>query len=69
MFVFTSGGVISVAVGKIMELSINHTFALNWAIANTSLTTLRLVGNEPQLLSLNEHHFIKVVNPDLLTWI
>ena len=67
--VFTSGGVISVAVGKIMELSINHTFALNWAIANTSLTTLRLVGNEPQLLSLNEHHFIKAVNPDLLTWI
>ena len=67
--VFTSGGVISVAAGKILELNPSHTFALNWAIANTSLTTLRLVGNEPQLLSLNEHHFIKAVNPDLLTWI
>lgn len=67
--VYTSGGVISVAVGKILGLSPNKTFALNWAIANTSLTTLRLVGNEPQLLSLNEHHFIKSHSPDLLTWI
>ena len=67
--VFTSGGVISVAAGKILGLSPNKTFALNWAIANSSMTTLRLVGNEPQLLSLNEHHFIKAKNPNLLTWI
>ena len=67
--VFTSGGVISVAAGKILELSPEKTFALNWAITNTSLTTLRLVGNQPQLLSLNEHHFIKAVQPQLLTWI
>lgn len=67
--VFTSGGVISVAAGKILGLSPNKTFALNWAIANTSMTTLRLVGNQPQLLSLNEHHYIKAQRPDLLTWI
>ncbi len=67
--VFTSGGVISVAAGKLLELSANRTFALNWAITNTSMTTLRLVGNEPQLLSLNEHHFIKVEDSQLLTWI
>ncbi|AXY60064.1 histidine phosphatase family protein [Acinetobacter chinensis] len=67
--VFTSGGVISVAAGQILGLSPEKTFALNWAIANTSLTTLRLVGTEPQLLSLNEHHFIKAENPQLLTWI
>ncbi|WP_407307124.1 histidine phosphatase family protein [Acinetobacter sp.] len=67
--VFTSGGVISVAAGKLLELNVNRTFALNWAITNTSITTLRLVGNEPQLLSLNEHHFIKAVDPQLLTWI
>ena len=67
--VFTSGGVISVAAGKILGLSPEKTFALNWAIANTSITTLRLVANEPQLLSLNEHHFIKAENPNLLTWI
>lgn len=67
--VFTSGGVISVVAGKLLELSSNRTFALNWAIANTSLSTVRLVGTEPQLLSLNEHHFIKAQRPDLLTWI
>lgn len=67
--VFTSGGVVSVAAGKLLELSPNKTFALNWAIANASLTTLRLVGNEPQLLSLNEHHFIKAEDSQLLTWI
>lgn len=67
--VFTSGGVISVVAGKLLDLSANKTFALNWAIANTSLTTIRLVGNEPQLLSLNEHHFIKAEDPQLLTWI
>lgn len=67
--VFTSGGVISVAAGKLLELNANRTFALNWAICNASITTLRLVGNEPQLLSLNEHHFIKAEDPQLLTWI
>jgi broad specificity phosphatase PhoE len=67
--VFTSGGVISVAAGKLLELNANRTFALNWAIANTSMTTLRLVGNEAQLLSLNEHHFIKAEDSKLLTWI
>ena len=67
--VFTSGGVISVAAGKVLELNPHKTFALSWAIANSSLTTLRLVANEPQLLSLNEHHFIKAHHPELLTWI
>ena len=67
--VFTSGGVISVATGSILGLSPEKTFALNWAITNTSITTLRLVGDQPQLLSLNEHHFIKAIQPELLTWL
>lgn len=67
--VFTSGGVISVVAGRLLQLSVEKTFALNWAITNSSLTTLRLVGTEPQLLSLNEHHFIKAQDPNLLTWL
>lgn len=67
--VFTSGGVISAIAGKLLELNPNRTFALNWAITNSSITTLRLVGNEAQLLSLNEHHFIKAADPALLTWL
>ena len=67
--VYTSGGVISVLAGKVLELSIKKTFSLTWAIANASLTTLRLVEDDPHLLSLNEHHFLKVEDPQLLTWI
>lgn len=67
--IFTSGGVVSVAAGKMLQLNPDKTFALNWAIANASFTTLRLVGNKPQLLSLNEHHFIKAYDSQLLTWI
>lgn len=67
--VYTSGGVISTLVGSLLGLSIEKTFALTWAIANTSITTLRLVGNEPQLLSLNEHHYLKAKDSQLLTWV
>lgn len=67
--VYSSGGVISVIAGHLLGLSPEKTFALNWAITNTSFTTLRLVGSEPQLLSLNEHHYLKEQDRDLLTWI
>lgn len=67
--VYTSGGVISILIGKLLGLSVEKTFALTWAIANTSITTLRLVGNEPQLLSLNEHQYLKAIDPQLLTWV
>jgi broad specificity phosphatase PhoE len=67
--VYTSGGVISVIIGHLLGLSPEKTFALNWSITNTSFTTLRLVGAEPQLLSLNEHHYLKEQDRDLLTWI
>lgn len=67
--VFSSGGVIAVLAGRILGLSPEKTFALNWAISNCSFTTLRLVGDEPQLLSLNEHHYLKAHNNNLLTWI
>ncbi|WP_109440760.1 histidine phosphatase family protein [Acinetobacter haemolyticus] len=67
--VFTSGGVISVIIGKLLELSVQRTFALSWSIANTSVTTLKLVKGELQLVSMNEHQFIKSQNPDLLTWL
>ena len=67
--VFTSAGVISVIVGKLLELNVQRTFALSWSIANTSITTLKLLNDEPQLFSMNEHQFIKSQNPDLLTWL
>ena len=41
--VFTSGGGISVAAGKILVLTPNKTFALNCAIPNSSITTSRFL--------------------------
>lgn len=67
--VYTSGGVISVIIGKLLELSVQRTFALSWSIANTSVTTLKLNNDQLQLISMNEHQFIKSKNPDLLTWL
>lgn len=67
--IFTSGGVISNIVGQVLELSLHKTFELNWAISNASISTLRLSNQDTKLLSLNEHHFLKAKNTELLTWI
>jgi broad specificity phosphatase PhoE len=67
--VYSSGGVISFLIGHLLGLSEEKTFNLMWAIANTSITTLNLIGNEPRLLSLNEHHYLKAIDPKLLTWV
>lgn len=67
--VFSSGGVISVVAGKLLGLQPKQIFALNWSIANSSLTSIRLHEDQVQLLSFNEHHFIKAEHADLLTWI
>ncbi|APR71832.1 histidine phosphatase family protein [Acinetobacter haemolyticus] len=67
--VFSSGGVISVAVGKVLGLNAKQIFALNWSIANASITTLRWADERLQLLSFNEHHYLKAHDAELLTWI
>lgn len=67
--VFTSGGVISVAVGTLLGLSIEKTFDLNWSVVNSSLTTLKVGSEHVQLVSFNEHHHIQAEKPELLTWI
>ncbi|MCU4392553.1 histidine phosphatase family protein [Acinetobacter courvalinii] len=67
--VFSSGGVISVAVGQVLGLDAKQIFALNWSIANASISTLRWVDGRLQLLSFNEHHYLKAHDAELLTWI
>ena len=67
--VFTSGGVISVAVGYVLGLNAKQIFELNWAVANASITTLRVSEQKLQLLSFNEHHFLKTHQGKLVTWL
>jgi broad specificity phosphatase PhoE len=67
--VFSSGGVIANLIGQLLGLDAQHTFRLNWAIANASVTSLRWQEGKLELLSINEHHFLKAHDPQLLTWI
>lgn len=67
--VFSSGGVISVAVAQVLGLSAQQTFALNWQISNASFTTFTYVDGQLHLCSLNEHHYLLEQQPDLLTWL
>lgn len=69
VLVYTSGGVISVLVGKLLGLSLEKTFELTWAVVNTSLTALKIVDGEPKLLSFNEHHYLKAKDEALLSWV
>lgn len=67
--VYTSGGVISVLIAKLLGLSVEKTFELNLSIANSSITTARLIGSKPHLSSMNELHFIKPHAPQMVTLI
>lgn len=70
--VVTSGGVISVIVQALLGLTTEKALALNWRLANASITRVSVdAKGRPALLTFNEHgHFL---GPDpsqqsLLTW-
>lgn len=56
--VFTSGGTISAALRKLLGLSDEAMFRLNWSVANASVTKLLVTGSGLRLSTFNEHtHF------------
>lgn len=58
IFVFTSGGAISVVLQKVLNLSIEKTFELQLYTANASITKIKTSSVGLQLLSFNDHsHF------------
>lgn len=58
VFVFSSGGSISVIMQKILDLSIQKTFEMQLNIANCSITKLRTSSRGIQLLSFSDYaHF------------
>lgn len=66
--VFTSGGVISVIIQSIMQLSNQATFELNWSMVNCGITQIRYDGQHHQIISINEHQHFRNVQPSFLTW-
>lgn len=58
VFVFTSGGSISVIMQKILDLSIQKTFEMQLNIANCSIAKLKTSSRGTQLLSFSDYaHF------------
>ncbi|MFN8296408.1 MAG: histidine phosphatase family protein [Chitinophagales bacterium] len=58
VFVFTSGGSISVIMQNILDLSVQKTFEMQLNIANCSITKLKTSSRGTQLLSFSDYaHF------------
>ncbi len=68
MAVFTSGGVISVAMRMALDLSNNETMMLGWRIKNTSVSVFRHTRGRLNLVSFNSTaHLDLEKDPELLT--
>ena len=58
ILVYTSGGSISVALKKLLDLSVEKTFELQLYTANASITKIKTTSRGLQLISFNDHaHF------------
>lgn len=68
IFVFTSGGVIACIVGQLLGLADAQVFAINFSIANASITKIKNRSQGPQLLSFNEFSFLESETSELLSW-
>ena len=67
--IFTSGGVIATIVAHLLDLPLEKTLALSFAISNCSLTSLRIEAGRIELLSFNEHQYLNTQDKSLLTWL
>lgn len=65
--VFSSGGVIATLLGQLLQLSPAKVFQLNTSLANVGISSLHLptgasVWTEANVLSVNEHHYLKAAS-------
>lgn len=67
--VFSSGGVISMIIAKLLQLNWEETAKLIWKISNASITTLQFVDQGFQLVSMNEYHYLQTEKQKLATWV
>jgi len=68
ILVFTSGGSISVALKKILNLSVEKTFELQLFTANASITKIKTSAKGLHLLSFNDHSHFDGGKKNLLTF-
>lgn len=67
--VFSSGGVISIVIAKLLQLDWDKTAELIWKISNASMTTLQFVDQKFQLITMNEYHYLQTEKEKLATWV
>ncbi len=68
VFVYTSGGSISVVLQHILQLSVQKTFELQLNIANCSITQLKTSSLGLRLVSLSDHAHVQGENKNWLTY-
>lgn len=68
IFVFTSGGAISIALKEILELNTQKTFELQLNIANASITQIRNTSSGWKLITFNDHNYFLDADNKLLTF-
>ncbi len=66
--VFTSGGPITAAVQKLMQLPDERAFRLNWTLANCGITKLIYSDRALYLSTLNEHACFEGAQAHLITY-
>lgn len=66
--VFTSGGVISALAQRLLGIPDSHLFAINWNIANASVSKLLYSSRGVTLSSFNEHGHFEGDRSPLLTF-
>lgn len=68
VFVFTSGGSISVVLQYLLQLSVQKTFEMQLNIANCSITKLKTSSNGLRLLSFSDHAHFEGEYKNMLTY-
>lgn len=67
--VFSSGGVISLVLAKLLGLNFDQTAELIWTISNASTTTLHFVDQQFHVLAMNEYQYLQTEEKQLATWV
>lgn len=67
VLVYTSAGTISALLSRLMNLSVEDTFKLQWKIPNCSLTTIKIEDNSIHIPAVNDFHFFENYT-ELLTY-
>ncbi|MCP3868797.1 MAG: histidine phosphatase family protein, partial [Gammaproteobacteria bacterium] len=60
--IFTSGGAISVAVQRALELSDQACLQVSWQVVNASITRFKCTADRIMLATFNEHAHLEVAD-------